>query len=340
MTVTTDKTAEQIVAEAKAKLNGQPAAEPALYVDIAALLDGELPDPPAPVLLKRTDGNCLFYAGQVNNLFGDPETGKTWVALAALAEALGYGRRGLMIDLDHNGAAAIVARLLGLGVPPGVLRDPGRFRYAEPEDADHVDNIIRDAVSWRPAAVIVDSIGELLPLLRLSSNSPDDFTTAFARVLKPMAMAGAAVLAVDHLAKNPDSRAQGASGTAAKRRSVGGTSLRVSVKEPFTPGQGGSCWLNIHKDRHGGLRAHCPADSREPAAGVFELVQDGEVLTWRVGVPKRGDSAAAAGVADEDLAELDALDPPPASQRDVQDRLKWGGSRALVTLRAWRELHP
>jgi hypothetical protein len=244
-----------------------------------------------------------------------------------------------VIDLDHNGAAATIGRLLDLGVVADVLADPGRFRYCEPEDAEHLTRVVADSQGWRPAVVVVDSIGELLPLLRLSSNSPDDYTTANTRALQPFAHAGAAVIAIDHLAKNPESRTQGASGTAAKRRAIGGTSLRVTVKEPFAPGQGGAAYVTISKDRHGGLRAHCPP-GREPAAGTFQLIPEYERLRWVIWSPQPADTVAASGVRDEDLAELDALDPPPRSQRDVQDRLRWGGSRALATLRAWRQLHP
>jgi hypothetical protein len=59
-----------------------------MYGDVAGLLAGDLPEPPAPELLRRTDGNAMFYKGQVNMLFGEPESGKTWVALAAVSEAL------------------------------------------------------------------------------------------------------------------------------------------------------------------------------------------------------------------------------------------------------------
>lgn len=58
------------------------------YGDVAGLLAGGLPEPPAPEVLARTDGNSIFYSGQVNGLFGEPESGKTWVALAAVSEAL------------------------------------------------------------------------------------------------------------------------------------------------------------------------------------------------------------------------------------------------------------
>ena len=308
------------------------------YADVAALLTGGLPEPPKPQLLARADGTCLFYAGQVNQLFGDPESGKTWIALAALVEALNAGRRALVVDLDHNGVMAIVGRLLDLGAEPDTLGNPSRFRYAEPEDAAHMDQIVTGCRSWGPSVVVVDSIGELLPLLRLSSNSPDDFTAAHARALKPFAQTGAAVIVVDHLAKNPESRSQGASGTAAKSRAIGGTSLRVTVKEPFTPGWGGSCYLSVFKDRHGGLRANCPTGTKEAPAGVFALRQEGQTLVWDISSPQREDGFRAAGVSDADLADLDGLDPPPKSQRDVQDRLHWGGSRALAALQAWRTL--
>ena len=191
-----------------------------LYVDIGALLDGGLPEPPAPAFLHRDDGRALLYAGQVNVLFGDPESGKTWVAIAAVAEALHDGGWALFLDLDHNGVEAVIARLLAFGVRPDVLRDSGVFRLAEPEDGEHLRRIIADARRWRPALAVVDSVGELLPMLGLSSNSPDEFTAGHAQVLKPLAVAGACVIAIDHLPKNTENKANGQTGTAAKAASL------------------------------------------------------------------------------------------------------------------------
>ncbi|WP_446218803.1 hypothetical protein [Micromonospora sp. IBHARD004] len=308
----------------------------ALYLDVAALLDGGLPDPPAPVLLRRDDGNAIFYAGQVNLIFGDPESGKTLVAQAAAAEALIAGRKVLFVDIDHNGPQATISRFLDMEVPEETLRDPDLFRYVEPEDKPHLMAVIKDAKKWRPAVAVVDSVGELLPLMGLSSNSPDDFTLAHAAVLKPLAMAGAAVLAIDHLPKNTESRASGPTGTAAKRRAVGGVSIRVTINEQFTPGRGGSAFLSINKDRHGGLRRHCPAEGKEPSAGLFKLDSSTERIRWTVTTPQLGEAAAAAGINLDDLAELDQLDPPPASVRDVKERLRWRSDRAAAALKEWR----
>lgn len=316
-------------------------AEPgttAPYVDVAALLDGTLPEPPQPSLLTRSDDVGLFYAGQVNWVFGDPEGGKTWVCLAAATEALLTGDRVLVIDLDHNGPAATVSRLLALGAPVEALRDPERFLYCEPEDRVAVRAVVAHMAEWRPDVAVVDSIGELLPMFGTNSNSADEFTGVHTGVLKPLARTGAAVLAVDHLAKGQDSRAHGPGGTAAKRRAIGGVSLRVKVKDAFTPGHGGSAYLTVNKDRHGGLRAHCPTGDREPLAGVFRLrAFTGGVLTWDVTAPGRDERNPEEAAPPEDVAAVAGLDPAPRTVDDAQKRLSWNRQRASNAVRTWRE---
>lgn len=312
-----------------------PPAEP-LFVDVASILTKGIPPPPRPVLLTREDGYALFYAAKVNVLFGDPECGKTWIALAAVVEALNAGRRAAILDLDHNGAGEILTRLLALGAHPGALGDPGRFRLAEPESGDDLIQVVHALRLWKAAVVVVDSLGELVPMLGLNSSNPDDYTSAHRRTLTPLAAAGAVVIAIDHLPKGEESRERGQTGTMAKKRAINGVSLRVTVAEQFAPGRGGAANMVVEKDRPGGVRANCPTDSRKQPAGRFVMTAraDGSV-SWKVTKPK---VESAPGAPDRDVAELDALAPPPRSQRDVQERLKWGSNRALNALQRWRDL--
>ena len=295
--------------------------------------------PPAPTIGTRQDGVGIFYAGQVNSVFGEPEAGKTWLANCAAVEALLKGGSALILDLDHNGPQSTIQRLLDLGAPESVLRNPDRFRYTEPDDDQQVLNIIKDARVWEPTVTIVDSMGELLPLFGASSNSPDDFTRVHTVVLKPLAKSGSAVIVIDHLAKNTDSKAYGSSGTAAKKRAIGGTSLRVTALEPFTPGTGGKAHVTINKDRHGGLRAKSPTGDKEPLAATFHLIDTFGDMSWALYPANDGERAAINPIKidDADLELIRNLAPPPKTVRDLRSRLKWGTDKATAGMKEWRD---
>lgn len=278
----------------------QPGVPSELYVDIGAMLDGVCIEAPAPELLSRTDGVALFYRGEVNIVFGDPEHGKTWVVLAACAEVLRGGGHVLVADLDHNGIRATVSRLMHLGVDEDVLRDTNTFRLCQPSQKAAVQRMVRDCTEWRPDIVVIDSTGELMPVFDSKSDSADDFTRVHNAVLQPLANTGAAVLLVDHLAKGRESRNYGPGGSMAKRRTVGGASIRAVRERAFTPGLGGAATLWVNKDRHGGLRRHC-VPSRpgkdEQLAGTFILAPDGGTDTtarWCV-LPGSLNAASSAG---------------------------------------------
>ncbi len=306
------------------------------YGDVANLIKYGIPDPPTPTCLRRNDGIGTFYAGQINSLFGEPESGKTWVGLAAVVEQINRGGKAAVIDLDHNGIGATVTRLLAtLGADQDRLGSLDHFRYAEPEDKAELMAVVQDLAQWSPHVVLLDSIGELLPALGLNSNSPDDFTIGHTAVLKPLARSGAAVIIIDHVAKNPEAAQRGPTGTAAKTRAVGGAMLRVSVKDAFAPGRGGSCYLTLTKDRHGGLRAATPSTDRQPLVGTFKLHPEGSEHAYSVYAAEEGESGPGAAPA-TDIASLVDLDPPPESVRDVANRLSWGTDRARIALKAFR----
>lgn len=307
------------------------------YGDIATMLTQGLPDPPQPEILHRQDKVALFYRSKVNVLFGDPECGKTWIALAAIVEVLNSGGKGAFLDLDHNGQEEVVARLLLLGAHPARLGDLDRFRYCEPEDAIDLEWFAGDVASWRPDLAVVDSLGELLPMLGLSSNSPDDFTAGNRKVLTRLANSGAAVVAIDHLPKDEGARAQGQTGTMAKKRAANGASLRVTAKDQFTPGHGGSANISIHKDRPGGLRRHSPPGKNTPA-GRFVMVQRGEIVEWLVTRPLTESAATPQGASTEDVAKVLNLPKEARTKRKIQDHFGWGSDRAHRTLQKVREL--
>ncbi|MGV8883450.1 MAG: AAA family ATPase [Rhodoglobus sp.] len=321
------------------EVQGTSGYTPDLYTDIAALLDlGDLQSP-APTIGLRMDGVGLFYAGQVNSVFGEPEAGKTWLADCAAVEVLAKGGSVLILDLDHNGPQSTTKRLLDLGATESALRDPRRFRYTEPDDDKQVLDVVADAKGWKPTLTVVDSMGELLPLFGASSNSPDDFTRVHTVALKPLAKTGSAVIVIDHLAKNADSKTYGSSGTAAKKRAIGGTSLRVTAVEPFAPGSGGKSHVTVNKDRHGGLKGRCPVGDKEPLAATFHLIDNDGDLTWSLYPARDGERAEInpIKITDADLEQIRNLEPAPKSVRDAKNRLRWSTDKAGAAMKEWRD---
>lgn len=315
-----------------------------LYVDVAAVLRGSRRRARATIG-KRTDGQGLFYKGKVNTLMGDPESGKTLIAACIAADVLAAGGSVLWLDLDHNGGADMVLLLQGFGVHTSVLMDRARFRLASEVLGDREDVLraVADAAKWGPDYVVIDSVGELLPLFGASSDSADDFTLVNRQVASRLATQGACVVTIDHLAKGHDSRAYGASGTMAKKRAANGAYYEVQNVITFTPSNGGRADLRIVKDRPGNVRDNSPRDGKRPTAASFALNRDAQDQPqWRFFAPDEAPAKPptrmlAVEVVESDVDKLRALDPAPTSKRDVMARMKWGGPRALEALRLYRE---
>lgn len=256
--------------------------------DLSWILTGTPPETPAPTWVQRTDGTGLFYAGHVNGVFGDPEVGKSWLAQIALVEALNNGQTAAMVDVDHNGPDHTAARLLLLGARLEHLADPTRFRYYEPEDADELRAAIADVTTHRPAVVLIDSIGEVLPMLGVKSNDSDEVTAALRTVATAPARAGCCVITIDHLPKSHEARATGfAIGSIAKKRMIRGAYIRAEAKAKPAPGQVGRITLRIEKDTLGGLRKTSGGgyvgtlvlDSTQPHVTSYQITREHAPIT-------------------------------------------------------------
>jgi hypothetical protein len=322
-----------------------------MYVDVAALLLGDGVAAPEPAILEFVAGDdesYLFYSGEFNLIYGDTESGKTWLCLAAVASTLNRGGRVAIIDLDHNGAPSLLNRLQLLSISVDVLSDPQSFRLAEPVTDLELKELVSDLTVFRPDVVVLDSLGEVIPLFRGNSNNSDDFTIVHSDVIKPLTRVGAALLVVDHLPKNADAASRGPIGTQAKTRAVGGLAVKVSVTEAFRPGRGGAAKLELFKDRHGGVRKQLPDNDHDhrPVIGTFKMVEDDAgQLTYSfqhaVTVPLRQQAQFDRERATTDAAKLIELydsGQEVDTVRASRTALGCGQKRAEAALSAFREL--
>lgn len=220
--------------------------------DLAAISEhGDDVDP--AVWLPVTGATPLIYAGRVHDLHGEPNSGKTWIAYAVLADVLAHGRNAVWIDWEDN-AATFIARAHAIGIPLDTIIDPTRVRYLRPVGPLGPPELAALAAilnTLEPALVVLDALAGALATDGLDENSNTDFTTWAARVLRPIARHGAAVLTIDHVARNPDTRTRGGRGASAKLAFYDGASYEITATRPFSRQHAGEIRLKIAKDRPG-----------------------------------------------------------------------------------------
>ena len=239
---------------------GEQDEEPALpYADLTWAANGEVRPPTLPSIGERNDGAHILYAGKINGIYGDPETAKTWFALHLAQQVLSAGGTVALIDIDHNGENDTVDRLRKLGVSDQLIGDPAHFRYYIPETPAELLATRDDIIQVHPTLCILDSIGELIPMLGLDSNSNDDISRGYRAMLTPLAQEHTAVLTIDHLAKAGKSDHGYAIGGIAKKRIINGAYYHAEAITIPAPGAIGKIRLTVTKDRPGGVRANAPA---------------------------------------------------------------------------------
>jgi len=229
-------------------------------------LDGEI-EQPEPEFLARNDGHRLFYRGKINALLGESESGKTWVALLAVKQALEIQQTVIYLDFEDSGKG-ILSRLRSLGLEN---RHFANFTYANPdqnltlnERMDLVDALTEIV----PELIILDGVNAAMTLLALDLTSNRDATFFSQQLLKPLALSGACVITIDHVPKSKDNRGNYAIGAQAKRADINGCAIAVEVTLPFGKGMNGELNLKVTKDRPGAVREH----SKEAKfAGTVEL---------------------------------------------------------------------
>lgn len=222
--------------------------------DVAALLAGNL-QAEQPALLTRTDGGSLLYPGKMHVFQAEPSSGKSWLALVAVADVLAMGGSAGYLDYEDTGNG-ILGRLRNLGVTDSVMAE--RFYYANPTGRfgpaeklslwSALDRMNLDLV-------VIDGVGEALSREGLSEDKAEDVIRWTDLLPRPIARTGAAVLMLDHVAKDPEQRGRWARGSGAKLGAVDGASYQIKVRVPFSRHREGRFDLVVAKDRPGGVGA-------------------------------------------------------------------------------------
>lgn len=250
-----------------------------MIADMAALFAGGL-QLEQPTLGTRTDGGCLLYPGKTHTFQAEPSAGKSWIALAIVCEVLAVGGSAAYIDCEDS-PPGITGRLVTLGASPAAVIDrffyveiPGRFGPAERL------HLTREVERMNFDLVVIDGVAKALQREGLSEDKAEDVIKWFELLPHPLAKTGAAVLMLDHVAKNKEEQGRWARGTGAKLAEITGATYQVKVRQSWSKTRSGRVDLVCAKDRPGNYAVG------EIAATVkFEPYGAGERLILKIEPP-------------------------------------------------------
>jgi len=255
-------------------------------------ITGENPEPP-PAFLRRDDDQALFYPAKVNGLIGPSESGKTWIALEAVRQAVLDEQAVTILDFEDSDTG-IVTRLSTIGLTGDQIRDHVAYigpdqMLGMPEQADLLEHL----QLHQPALIILDGVNAAMTLLGLDLNSNTDATRFAQLVLKPLAATGAAVAYIDHTPKDSENKSAGGIGAQAKRAMTTGCAIRVEVIKAFGKGQEGKLRLRVDKDRPGYVRGNSlPGKAGHWAADAHLVPGPDDSLTVTLTAPQQRQEAS------------------------------------------------
>jgi hypothetical protein len=291
--------------------------------DLTDVLDGTY-RAPEPTIGKRDDGIGLFYPGRVHSVIGESEGGKTWFALLAVCSELAAGRAVVFIDFEDD-APGVVGRLIALGADRQAIRE--RFAYIRPEEplgAGFNKHEIATAMhDLRPSFVPVDGVTEGMALHGMELKDNTDVAKFGRLLLRPLAEFGAAVVTLDHVTKDRESRGRYAIGGVHKLNGLNGAQYILENRAPFGIGMTGKTTVRIAKDRPGQLRKHAlPHSSGMHWFADFTLRSHDETFTeasLHPPIEQQGPFRPTGLM--QKVSDALAGAPSPLSVRGVQDRV-------------------
>ena len=247
---------------------------------------------PIATILKRSDGAGLIYQGKVHSFYGESESGKSWVAQIATAECLNSDQKVIYIDFESD-AIDIVNRLKCLGVSRANLLQ--YFSYIRPDGPRDVNDAYWQEILEPDSAtlVVIDGVTESLTMWGGETKDNDAITRWMRIFPRTVASAsGAAVVLIDHITKNSETRGRFAIGGQAKLATIDGAAYLVEPLEVLSPGRIGSLSLRVTKDRPGFIRkvsGMYRKSDRTQEAAIFTIDSTRAQMEYVIGVPLKED---------------------------------------------------
>lgn len=221
-------------------------------------------EPIVPTLVELDGGGHLLYGGMTHSIAAPSGSGKSYIALAAMLEALrGSDRPVLMLDYEAC-LEVTLTRLRQLGATQA---EADRFAYwyrDVPIQGDHAESLAAWVDQHRPCLIVLDGVTMATSLHGVDADTSNAGYSAWAGAVRSAcrvngANTDPALLLIDHVSEKTGGGLN-ARGVTAKRDTITGLAL-VLRGGAISESRQVKMSLIIAKARHGG-------DSGTPAAIV------------------------------------------------------------------------
>lgn len=236
-------------------------------IALDAILDGTRDRKRAdlfPRMDLREDGSpqCLLYKGMIHSFHGESESGKSLILMWEAVRLINAGEPVLWITFDSD-PEEDVSRALRMGARPDAIRR--HLHYVKPDEPPSIAPAAYRSLFYNPdgsaqeyALAIIDGVTDAVLLFSGGSKGdPNEIFVQFSRIF-PRRLAditGAAVVLIDHVAKDSENRGRFAIGAQAKMSQLTGAAYTVEPDQTApTVGGIGYVLLRVGKDRPGDVR--------------------------------------------------------------------------------------
>lgn len=219
-----------------------------LFDDIGHLWEGDI-ETALPTVGAFSTDKYLFYDAEVNEIHGEAGIAKTWIVLETMKQEMEKGNHVVYLDPESS-AKKIVSRLRSMGA-----NWPNLFHYKSTS--------FEEEATWQRYKHKVETLGAtvvcldgLVNFTAMRGSGEDDNAEAvktLQTIAKPLAEGGAAVIVIDHTAKNKTTK--GARGAGSKRGFYKGVSYHVESVKAFSKEKSGHVRLTVDKDNEGSVGA-------------------------------------------------------------------------------------
>jgi RecA-family ATPase len=182
------------------------------------------------------------------------------------------GNTVVYMDFEDS-EEGVVSRLLLIGATPDQIA--ALFLYVRPGVTPtpvQLRAFIATIAERTPTLIIVDGVTEAMTMLGGELKENSDIARFGRTLLRPLADTGAAVVPLDHVVKNSESRGRYSLGGVHKLNAVDGVQYMLEAVRPFGINTEGRSRLRIAKDRPAQIRRHALPGGRNPMHWFADLV--------------------------------------------------------------------